>query len=195
MSRWLIPLALSAVVLSGCASRGAPLLLAHYQGQDLYTCCNIYYERDSSVDANYHVGTLIPYGSPVRVEKATANSLTVNAGGATVTLHHEYGGAQESAQQYFDKLLAREDPKPKVATYSKAVQAAIHESRVEVGMTRAEVITSIGYPPTHRTPDLAAPEWTYWHNRWLTYKVVFDQDGRVARFIGTRVPTANQTIE
>jgi hypothetical protein len=62
-------------------------------------------------------------------------------------------------------------------------------------MTRDQVITALGYPPTHRTPVLSAPEWTYWHNRWLTYKVVFDAEGRVSRFVGSHAPTANRPLD
>jgi hypothetical protein len=58
--------------------------------------------------------------------------------------------------------------------------AAIEQGTVEPGMTRADVLMALNYPPASRTPSLDASEWHYWHNRWKEYVVVFDGD-RVAR--------------
>jgi outer membrane protein assembly factor BamE (lipoprotein component of BamABCDE complex) len=56
----------------------------------------------------------------------------------------------------------------------------IEQAQVEPGMTRDEVLMSLGYPPAHRTPSLDSPTWTYWANRWATFEVYFDGD-RVSR--------------
>ena len=61
-------------------------------------------------------------------------------------------------------------------------------------MTRDQVILSLGYPPTHRTPSLREREWTYWYNRWVTYKVVFGDSGKVADVVGRPAPTAQMPI-
>ena len=55
----------------------------------------------------------------------------------------------------------------------------VEKGVVEPGMTREEVIMTIGYPPAHRTPSLSQPEWHYWKTRWHPYTVVFEGD-RVA---------------
>ena len=56
-----------------------------------------------------------------------------------------------------------------------------------------QVLLSVGYPPTHRTPSINAPEWIYWNNRWMTYKVVFDDRGMVTYTIGS-APTRNEPV-
>jgi hypothetical protein len=173
----------------------SPELLQQYQSRTLYTCCNIHYESSNVSDANYYVGGTVPFGSPVQVQKAERGTLTILAGNQELNLSHRYGEANETFQQYADKVLVSEDPKIKAATYSPSVQQAIKEGRVEQGMTRDQVIMSLGYPPAHRTPSLDAFEWTYWYNTWVTYRVQFGQDGKVSQLIGSQLPSRNQPIK
>lgn len=183
---------LCLVLIAGCAGKRSPELLQRYQGRQLYTCCNIRFEKNEVSDANYHVGTLLGLGTPVAVVGAGDASITIDTGATRLTLVQSYG--KEPLEQYADKWLVGTDPKPLVATFPRDVQAAIREGRVERGMTREQVLLSLGHPPTHRTPSLDGQEWTYWYNRWMTFRVVFDDQGVVANFIGNHVPTSNQPI-
>ncbi|MET0151571.1 MAG: hypothetical protein ABW298_03030 [Candidatus Binatia bacterium] len=36
--------------------------------------------------------------------------------------------------------------------------------------------------------DGELPQWTYWYNRWVTYKVVFDDAGEVGEVVGRPAP-------
>jgi outer membrane protein assembly factor BamE (lipoprotein component of BamABCDE complex) len=186
---------LMMLALAGCTTSMSPEVLSQYQSRTLYTCCNIHHEGTDINDANYYVGTMIPLGSPVRVEAAGRSGVTISVDGQRLNLYHSYGTQQESFQQYLDKILVPDDPQAKVATYPQSAQAAIKDGRVEVGMTREQVLLSLGYPPTHRTASTSANEWTYWYNRYVTYRVQFDDSGRVSGFVGTNVPTRNQPIK
>ncbi len=181
-------------VLAACKPALTPETLQQYQSRTLYTCCNFYHESDAINDANYHVGTIVPLGSPVQVQAAGRNSITFTAAGTKLTLSHDYGKDQEPFQQYVDKVLVPGDPRSKLASFPRSAQDAIRDGRVEKGMTREQVILSLGYPATHRTPSTAAPEWTYWYNRWVTYKVAFDDTGKVANVIGRPAPTEDRPI-
>jgi hypothetical protein len=183
------------LLVAGCAPSLTREQLGDYQTRTLYTCCNIHYEHDELNDANYHVGTTLPLGTPVKVVGGVRGGFTFAAGPRTFTMYHAYGTEQETLTQFMDKLLVREDPTPVVERYPQAVQDAIRESRVEPGMTREQVIFSVGYPPTHRTPGTDAPEWTYWHNRWVTYRVVFDAAGTVSSLVGSSAPTRNVRVD
>lgn len=180
------------LVVAGCQKAMSPELLRQYQARTLYTCCNIFYEHEEVSDANYHVGTMLPAGTPVQVQSAGRSSLTILAGSTKLTLVQAYG--KEPFQQYIDKILVVEDPKPKLATFPQAVQSAIHGGRIEVGMNKDQVLASVGYPPSHRTASTAANEWLYWRNRWITYKVQFDDGGKVIGLVGINPPTSNQPI-
>src|SRR5262249_38616603 len=57
------------------------------------------------------------------------------------------------------------------------INEAIEHAQVVPGMTRDEVLMSIGYPPAHRTPSLESPRWVYWHSHWQpAYAVNFEGD-------------------
>ena len=181
--------------VGACKQPAPPGLLQEYQSRNLMTCCNIHYETDEVNDANYFVGSTIPAGTPVQVQSMTGNSITFTAAGKKLTLVHSYGGNQESMQQYLNKILVPDDPKARLATFSRSAQQAIHDGRVEKGMTREQVIMSLGYPPTHRTASTSDNEWTYWYNRGVTYKVQFDNQGIVSNVVGRPAPTQDKPVE
>jgi hypothetical protein len=193
MRRLAMVLAIGA--LAGCKAAVPPEMLREYQSRSLMTCCNIHYETDKINDANYFVGSTLPPGTPVQVEAMGSNSVTFVADGKKLTLEHNYGTAQESLRQYVDKILVAEDPKLRLTGFSRSAQQAIRDGRVERGMTKEQVILSLGYPPTHRTASTAASEWLYWYNHWMTYKVQFDDAGVVSNVVGRPAPTQDQPIQ
>jgi hypothetical protein len=189
---WIVAVA----AVAGCRGRAVPPeVLREYQGRSLMTCCNIHYEGNEINDANYFVGATIPAGTPVQVQAMTSDSVSFLADGKQLTLLHRYGTEQESMQQYVNKVLVPDDPKARLATFPKSAQQAIRDGRVERGMTKEQVIMSLGYPPTHRTASTTANEWTYWYNRWVTYKVQFDDQGLVSNVVGRPAPTQDKPIE
>lgn len=177
---------------AGCRPASSPQALQHFQSAPLFTCCNIHYERDEISDANYWIGKTLPAGTPVEVEKVGGDSVTFTAGGVRLTLTQQFG--KEPLQQYVDKVLVPTNPRPHIDAYRAEVRRAIDSGKVERGMTREQVIASLGYPPTHKTPSIQDSEWTYWYNRWVSYKVLFDDSGKVADVVGRPAPTAELAI-
>jgi len=187
---WLLAAALG---LAACHPPVSPEVLKQYQERQLYTCCNIYYESAEVADANYHTGSTLPFGSPVVVEKMTSDSVTFASGVTKLTLGHTYGQAQESISQYVDKILVPADPHLRFSAFPKAVQSVIQDGRIEIGMTKEQVLMSLGYPPTHRTQSTDLNTWVYWYNRWATYNVIFNDQGVVQSIVG-RAPSSNVPI-
>ncbi|MGH7823023.1 MAG: outer membrane protein assembly factor BamE domain-containing protein, partial [Candidatus Binatia bacterium] len=183
--------AITAVVLLGVACRQPPPpeALKRLENRNLFTCCNLHYEGDEFTDANYFVGTRLPAGTPVRIDEIDEDSVTFVAGEVKLRLIHRFG-KDESLQQYLSKVLVPANPRATIDAYPAAVRRAIEVGKVERGMTRDQVLASLGYPPAHRTPWLQDRTWTYWYSRWQTYQVVFDESGRVADVIGRPAPTA-----
>jgi len=187
-------LALAAVIATACwrsPSLEPPLAVERLER---FTCCNLHYTTEAISDANYWTGTKLPAGTPVRIERVTNDSVTFSTGEVTLTLTQEYGTNEESFRQYLDKVLVAADPRPRIAGYPLPVRRAIDNAKVERGMTREQVLLSLGYPPTHRTASVQDREWTYWWNRSLKFKVVFDDAGKVADVIGRPAPTAEVAI-
>src|SRR5579862_488386 len=190
-----VVIVLGIMAMAGCKPALSPQVLQSYQARTLYTCCNIHSETGFIYDANYCVGTLIPFGSPAKVESAERKTVTFDAGGTKLHVQQYYTEQQQSFQQFLDKLLVPDDPKLTAAHFPRAVQAAIKDGRVEKGMTREQVLMSLGYPPMHRTPSLDATTWTYWYNSWVTYDVAFGDDGLVSQVTGNSAPTRNEPIK
>ena len=186
--------ALIAVLGSACNRGPAPEVRQQLENREAFTCCNIHYQTEDVSDANYWVGKTLPAGTPVKIEKIGRDTATFRSGDLVLTLTHQYGTGEESLQQYLDKVLTKTDPRPRLAVYSSAVRRAIANSKIERGMTRDQVIASLGYPPTHRTRSTQEREWTYWYSRWITYKVSFDESGKVSDVAGRPAPTAEVPI-
>jgi len=104
----------------------------------------------------------------------------------------KYGSKTLPFDQFLDRLFLQTNPRNRVARAVPAVRGrraapsrhdtlvAIEQGTVEPGMTKADVIMALNYPPANRTPSLDAPEWRYWRNRWNEYVIAFDGD-RVSR--------------
>jgi hypothetical protein len=163
-------------------------------GESFFTCCNLHYDNQEISDANYWVGKILPAGTPVRVGEVTQGAVTLSAGDLKLKLTHEHGTDEEPLDQYLAKVLVKSDPKPRIAAYPKAVRRAIEYGRVEIGMTHEQVLLSLGYPATDRTPSLQDQEWTYWYNQRDRYKLAFDEAGKVSEVIGRPAPTADVKI-
>ncbi|MEO8084181.1 MAG: outer membrane protein assembly factor BamE [Ardenticatenales bacterium] len=89
-----------------------------------------------------------------------------------------------------DRAVRRRKP----STIAADVPAGgIKNGRVEVGMTKEQVLMSLGYPPTHRTASTDLDTWVYWYTRWKTYNVMFNEAGTVEAITG-RAPTVGVAV-
>ena len=164
----------AAFVVAGCMSSDIP---SPFDGQSRYLCCNLHYEKPVVADVNFQQGTLMPLGTRVTITKVKGNAVTFEAPGLPpLTVVLKYGRRQLTMDAFVNRLLVDTDPKAKLAHLPTKTRALIEAAQVEPGMTRDEVLMSLGYPPAHRTPSLTAPQWTYWQNRWKTFVVDFTGD-------------------
>jgi hypothetical protein len=162
-------------------------LAAH--GQELlegYTCCNLHYDKDWISDANWRQLPLIPAGSKIKITSyGWNNRANAQIDGREMRIGHDYGRNEEKLEQYVAKLVVKKDPRAAIARYPAKIRDAIKDGTVIPGMTREQVIISIGYPPTHRTPRLDAPVWNLWASRAGRYEVHFSGKGVVDKIVGT----------
>lgn len=167
----------------GTSAGGAPAsapAAPSVQGQQRFLCCNLHTEREWLSDGNFYVGRLIPAGTPVTITGTPGRDrVAVQIEGQNYRLGQEYGRNQESFESYMNKVLVTTDPRPKINSFAPPVRDAIRQSKLARGMTKEQVLLSLGYPPTHGTASLDSMEWKYWYNRYATYLVLFDQQGRL----------------
>ncbi len=189
--------ALGALVIAA-ACKG-PVVQSPLTGQARYLCCNMRYEKPVITDNPYQVGTLIPVGTRVEIVEVRTDRVRFRPEGhPEITLVERYGRRALPFDQLVSRIFVETDPRERLARTAppprargkrraRAAEPAapsrlelVERVVVEPGMTREEVVMTIGYPPAHRTPSLEQPEWHYWKNRWDEYTVVFEGD-RVAR--------------
>jgi hypothetical protein len=159
------------------------------ESQFRYTCCNLHYVKDEITDANYLRGDVLPLGTRVRIVEVRKDRVRFEVPGhATMTLVFR-GDDERAFDVYLDRIFVADDPYarlPKLADTgqerfeSDRLRRAIEEGDVEPGMTRAQVLLALGYPPADRTPSLDAPKWTYLAGRDDAFEVYFEGDA-VAR--------------
>jgi hypothetical protein len=89
------------------------------------------------------------------------------------TLAFRYGRKQQSASQYFRKILRDTNPMDSVKDVSATIAAGIRAGRLVPGMTKEQALIARGYPPAHRTPSLEANEWIYYDTPGFVDRVVF----------------------
>jgi hypothetical protein len=149
-----------------------------------FACCNLHYDKDWINDGNYAELPMIPAGTPVEVLKYGLNRAYIKVDGKPMRLGHDYGRSQESLEAWTGKMIVSEDPRPRIASYPRAVQEAIRAGKVMVGMTREQAIASIGYPLTSENESVDAPMWRIWRSSHGEYDLNFGADGRIKSITG-----------
>lgn len=76
----------------------------------------------------------------------------------------------------FSAIIATEDFSQQSKGFNSEVVEAIKKGVVIEGMTRAQVIMAMGYPPEHKTPSIDSPEWLYWMDKTATKKICFNHE-------------------
>lgn len=171
--------AILAGLNSGCGSVAQSADAPELSG---YTCCNFHYEHDRISDANWSSLPMIPAGTPIRTLSYSRYRIAVQIDypfyASKMDLGLDYGRDQNMAD-WARRMIVQEDPRRKLASWPAPARSAVGAGKVAIGMTREQVIVSLGYPPAHETPSLDAEHWKYWYGKFDTFSVVWDQQERV----------------
>ena len=177
-TRTLMPLLFAVAAASATTSTIAQPML------DGFLCCNMRASGDWISDSNYNDSgqKLVPLGTPTKVTGYGRQRVLVMIDGKRQAIGNDYSrdlGLEAFAKRY----IVTEDPKAKLATYPAKLREAIQAGRINRGMTRDQVLMSIGYPISSETPRLDATTWRYWVSSFSEFQVVFDDVGRVKEVI------------
>jgi len=173
-----IPAAVAGIVLSGCETMPAPPAPASHSILAGYTCCNLHYEGDWISDANWSSQPMIPAGASIKVLDYGRYRVMTEIDGRKMRLGLDYGRAQP-LEEWAGRLVVQDDPRKKIERWPAPVREAVRAGKVAIGMSKEEVIVSLGYPAAHQTPSLDAQQWKYWHTSLGSYLIVWDSSGRV----------------
>ncbi|TXH22026.1 MAG: hypothetical protein E6Q99_09340 [Elusimicrobia bacterium] len=152
-----------------------------------YACCNLHYSGDWISDSNLAQLPFIPVGTPITVHKVDRyrHRAYVEVAGKPMRMGLDYGRAQESTEQWVNKVVVLDDPKLRLAAFSPVVREAIWLGRVMRGMTREQVIMAAGYPQSDETPWLDVLYWRYWWASSAPYTVYWSRSREVTRIEGS----------
>ncbi len=144
-----------------------------------YTKVGFYFEKGRHLTLNYRRGEHVPVGTPVTLVKKGRNAFIIQDQGTQteIKIENQQKFSRVSIDSIFSRYLSRE--KINLASFNPAFLDTIKVGKVAVGMTKAEVIASVGYPPGHQTPSLEEDNWKYWPSRYDTQLVTFT-DGKVS---------------
>jgi hypothetical protein len=141
-----------------------------------YACCDLHYDKDWINDGNYAELPMIPAGTPIEVVSYGRQRAAVKIDGKPMRLGHDYGRDQESLDAWVNKIVIKDDPRGRIASYPAAIQEAIRQGKVMIGMSREQVVVAVGYPLTSENISLDAPQWRMWrssHDDGVTGLIVY----------------------
>ncbi|MBP9100469.1 MAG: hypothetical protein KBF68_03640 [Nitrosomonas sp.] len=187
---FIVILMLGSMLLTGCSSIGMqgnnneniPLISG-------YTCCNLRYEDggDWISELTYIQWKMIPLGTPASVTEYGRLRAHVNLGGKPMRLGQDYTRKSLSLEQYVKRIIVPEDPNIKLATFPMEIQNAIKLGKVMNGMTKEQVIMSVGYPLTDENPTMDAPFWRMWIDSFSEYQLLWNENGQVKDIVANPI--------
>ncbi|NLB56982.1 MAG: outer membrane protein assembly factor BamE [Gammaproteobacteria bacterium] len=185
MNRRVLALALAAGMLPGAAFAQAKF--------DGWLCCNMRTDGSWISDSNYAEGgkTVIAAGTPVKVTGYGRYRVRVDIDGDRQAIGNDYSRDLD-LETFARRYVVAEDPAQEMAGWPEKIQDAVRRSRLAPGMTREQVLVSMGYPMSSENPDLNEPLWRYWLSSFDEVQVHFDDGGRVSDI--TAAPTTRNRI-
>jgi hypothetical protein len=171
-----VPAALAAVLALSALAHPA-LADDKYAG---YLCCNMRTDGSWISDINYAEAgkTLIPAGTPVKVVGYGRQRVHVEIGGKKQAIGNDYS-RDLKLDAFAKRYVVTDNPADKLAQYPKLIQDAIASARLTKGMSREQVLMSVGYPVSSENPNLDAKVWRYWLSSFAEFAVHFDDQGLV----------------
>jgi hypothetical protein len=145
-----------------------------------FLCCNMRSDGSWISDINYDENgkKIIPVGTPIKVTGYGHYRVKVDVNGKSQAIGNDY--SRDLALEVFAKrYVVAEDPAAKIATYPKKIQDAIAHAQIVLGMTREQVLMSVGYPVSSENHNLEDKTWRFWLSSFQEFRVRFDDSGRV----------------
>lgn len=170
-----VRLTLSALLLA--AAPAAVLAQAMPEG---FLCCNLRTDGKWISDINYaeQGKRMMPAGTPAKVTGYGRSRVLVQVEGSAQTLGNDYS-RNIALDAFAQRYVVAVNPQTRISTFAPRVREAIKSARLFNGMTREQVLMSVGYPVSSETPDMEASIWRFWLTSSEEFQVVFDAQGIV----------------
>jgi hypothetical protein len=145
-----------------------------------FLCCNMRTDGSWITDINYDENGkhVIAVGTPVKVLGQGRYRIKIQVEGKEQAIGNDYS-RDMSLDEFARRYVVPENPALKISSYPRKIQDAIGSGRLAIGMTREQVIMSLGYPVSSENHDLKSKFWRYWLSTYAKFTVKFDEQGRV----------------
>jgi len=179
--------ALTALLFTaGCAKEiiVAEILQTPEQAR-IYTQYNIWYEDPSEISSlNIQKGSMIPFGTEVRIEKSTTDEITFTEvdTGRTFTIQYDPQYRMLTPEDYVRELFSTQNIDDLTAGIRSLTVEKLKRGIVEVGMTKQEVLLAFGPPCAFRTRSVSLDTWCYWTDFIVGKRIIFT-NGQVSDII------------
>jgi hypothetical protein len=168
-------------VLTGAVAVGAAGLALGADTFSGYLCCNMRSDGSWISDINYTGSgmTVIPAGTPVKVLGYGHYRVKVEIAGKKQAIGNDY--SRDLPLDVFAKrYVVADNPADKLSQYPERVRTAITSARLVKGMTREQVLMSVGYPVSSENAHLEDKVWRFWLSSFAEFRVKFDDQQRVS---------------
>ena len=186
------PLVLSSLLSVLLAALSAPA--SAQPAPEGYLCCNMRTDGNWISDINYAENgkRILAVGTPLKVTGYGRYRAYVDIGDTKQALGNDYS-RDLALGEFAARYVVPQDPRPKIASFPARIREAILSARLVPGMTREQVLMSVGYPVSSENPNLDAKVWRFWRSSFAEFQVVFDERGLV-REITTDPQTRNLVV-
>ena len=166
-----------ALLLAALLAAGAAQAQATYSG---FLCCNMRTDGAWISDANYAENgkRVIPAGTPVTITGYGRNRVNTTMNGEKQDLGNDYS-RDLSLEAFAKRYVVNPDPNLALNKAPAKVRQAVKTGRITPGMTREQVIMSLGWPISSENPHMDSKVWRFWLGSFEEFQVKFDGAGRV----------------
>jgi hypothetical protein len=170
---------------------------------DGFLTCNLRYDfyrlQNRASDLNWgEWKKIVPVGTPVKVTPATDLVRFGPEAGSSIPIRHTWSFFIADLQinlkndnhrsmpeaAFLSRFVTSNDLRPQLATFSAEIQEAIRQGRVTTGMTREQVMMSLGPLPATENPNPKSSVMTYYWGSFDTLQLVLDSAGKLAEING-----------
>ncbi len=190
---------MAVLFLSGCMAHIVNMRGVVGAGPEdkIYTAYNIWYEDPARVmSINYHRGQMIPFGTQVELVSGEYDNIRIiedyeeeivfetlpDRKRFTVIGSKRWRSQDETIHDLIKRMFTLVPPEKMVEGISPENLENIRKGVVVKGMTKKEVIMTMGWPASHRTPSIEEVTWIYFLDKWKNLRVIF-REGKVSNLL------------
>jgi hypothetical protein len=152
----------------------------------VFLTTNLRYEDDWINEANSPHLPIVPVGARLKVVDTGSNKAGVLIDGRKMRMGIDWTRGLESVAQFIARVTSTTDPRPVLSGWPERTQAAVRSGRIFTGMTREQVLMSLGRPRLDHTAQLSASEWKYEVPEQEELFLMFDEAGVLKGVDGSR---------